>query len=447
MKKVISLVVKDNNLKAIEIVKKGDRFLLSYIKDKQDFISKYKKPPSGVVVTLISPVFIKSLSLKREVQKNKEKLREVISKNLGFSLEEAYWDYSYLADKLTFFVVKSKDVEDVFSFLNSLGLNPVFLTSKAPALYNYFIFNYPDSKDFSLLYLEKDSFSFLAFQKGKFFFSEIPFHHSDVLKNLEIIVSELTRLRDYLRSKGFFTSEVFSSLFVCGRREEVFLNRLSKSLACPVIFLEPKNDIHLEENLTFEPELVLLLGTGLGFFQSELLRINFLKEKVQREKLKVLKRKFQRLGLSLGILVLIGLFAGDIFLIRSIFKNTQVLKAKEEVSKKILPVYKNLISQKERLTRYIEPLEKKVSQNKSLIEVIDAIGNSLGELELISFNFSAEDSKIEILLKAKNYEEVSSFLRKLRKTEYFKEIKPLSSYLQREGKEEFIYFRMRALGN
>ena len=192
---------------------------------------------------------------------------------------------------------------------------------------------------------------------------------------------------------------------------------------------------------------MLLLGTGLGFFQSELLRINFLKEKVQREKLKVLKRKFQRLGLSLGILVLIGLFAGDIFLIRSIFKNTQVLKAKEEVSKKILPVYKNLISQKERLTRYIEPLEKKVSQNKSLIEVIDAIGNSLGELELISFNFSAEDSKIEILLKAKNYEEVSSFLRKLRKTEYFKEIKPLSSYLQREGKEEFIYFRMRALGN
>ncbi|HEC68994.1 MAG TPA: hypothetical protein ENI31_01720 [Candidatus Omnitrophica bacterium] len=447
MKKLISLVVKDNNLKAIEIVKKGNRFLLSYIKDKQDFISKYKKPPSNVAVTLICPVFIKSLSLKKEVQKNKEKLRGVISKNLAFSLKEAYWDYSYLADKLTFFVVKSKDVEEVFSFLNSLGLKPTFLTSKASALYNYFIFNYQDSKDFSLLYLERNSFSFLAFQKGKFFFSEIPFHHSDVLKTLEIVASELTRLRDYLRSKGFFTSEVFPPLFVCGRREEVFLNRLSKSLACPVIFLEPKNNIHLEENLAFEPELVLLLGTGLGLFQSELLRINFFKEKAQREKLKILKRRFQKLGLSLGIFIFIGLFAGSIFLIRSIFKNTQVLRAKEEVSKKILPVYKNLISQKERLRRYIEPLKKKVSQNKFLIEVIDVIGNSLGELELLSFNFSVEDSKVEVLLKAKSYEEVSSFLRKLRETGYFKEIKPLSSYLQREGKEEFIYFRIRALGN
>jgi len=192
---------------------------------------------------------------------------------------------------------------------------------------------------------------------------------------------------------------------------------------------------------------VLLLGTGLGFFQSELLRINFFKEKAQKEKLKILKRRFQKLGLSLGIFIFIGLFVGSIFLIKNIFKNIQILRAKEKISKEMLPIYKNLISQRKTLTQYIEPLEKKLYQNKSLIEVIDVIGNSLGELELISFNFSAEDSKIEVLLKAKNYEEVSSFLRKLRKTGYFKEIKPLSSYLQREGKEEFIYFRIRAFGN
>ncbi|MBN2119755.1 MAG: hypothetical protein JW734_01690 [Candidatus Omnitrophica bacterium] len=454
MKRLVSLIVKNAEVKGLEVVKKANQFLVSgFIESNQEFISLHRKKSSPAVVTLDYPVFIKSVSLRKDQLKNKRTIEDSILHRPPFSLKDSKWNYKVFGSRLTLFVVKSKDVEKTLFYLDSLNVTPVSLTCKASSLYNYFVFNYPKEKEsFAFLYLTGELLDILVFHKTKFFLYEMPFESSSEGSVLATITKELRRITEYLQFQEAVPKESFSEIFICGKIEEPLVSKISEELKIKLSIFEinqrrikfKAKDKNLEE---FKEQLPVLLGASLGVLEKGLLNIDFIEQDRYKNLWNAYKQKFLKVALLVSTLSLVFLVGAAAFLLNSIIINRTAVDSQEKITNELIPVYRELNLKKESLLKQIEPLEKEVVNHRFLVEAVSLIDRELGDIEVERFDFvKEEDWQINLDIKSPSYDDISQFLRDLRESGYFTQIVPVSSRSEstREIKEA-IYFKIKLI--
>lgn len=457
-RKIIGLDIDDNCVVATELIRKPRGIYLGKYANtsnpgeliKDTFIKE-----SGIVINLPTQIILlRTFKLEPSLSRKPKELTAVLGRqNLPFKLEECYWDTFTLNNHLNFIAAKKEVVERYIAQVKELPV--VGITTSLVALYNVFIYNYPQENRFALLNIKTAASDLLICESKRIWIYPLSIgardfkQQTDALERFSLEVQR-TFSSHYLQNP--IPEKTSVRLYLTG--QDSFLNlitSLKKNLGdFEIIVLDPLKKINLlpGTKLNNRETFALSLGLGLSYFSLPgCLNINLIKEKIKKEKQRVvikLLKKTSLLGIIFTILLLLWL---DIGLVKNLTSQIAVNKNTQIQVLEVLPQVKALNEKKAKFTKAGDFLKKKLEQQRFYLQALAAISEiKAPAIKIKEFNAQIKEERLEVILSGSSptYEEINDFLTKLKKNEDIEEAKVIASTFSAfEAETKPIDFKLR----
>jgi hypothetical protein len=354
MIKIIALDIDENCVVAVELIKeKGKIFLGRYkvVSNLKELINDPFFKKKDVVINLSTqaillsnfrlPTFLidksKSLRLFYHKKQQQELVKFLLHQNLPFKLEECFWDTFVLNTNLNLIMAKRETVENYINQVEQEGLRCLGLTTSLLALYNIFIYNYPEKKEdrFAILNIRNSTSDLLIYETKRLWIYPISLGKRDLdqeKNSFSKFSLEIQRIFNahYLQKSIPLQTPNYLYLNIpdCPFEIKSFLKESLSNFE--ILDLDPLKKIDFSKNLVSNKEILTLsLGIGLTYLGIPPCRkINLIKERIREISILRLHNFLKRIFLSLGSFGLVLLLLYDINLIKdlknqkTIYKNT-----------------------------------------------------------------------------------------------------------------------------
>jgi len=440
---------------------------LSSIKDVAQLIKKEINIPLGAAVTISIPqeiVVLKTLpfvhrSLKEEQIDIEKKVTQLIKTELNFPIKHCCWDYQIFDNKqhkkekyFVFALIKKELLSTIFEALKFLSIRTIDTIEPVVAsIANSFVYNYPESSSGPFIYLS------LFKDKGM-----VVVNHRDKIWWLPIIIQKeddqaqplVRQLKSALKYYNFQEGEVgqkepFEAIYICKEngRFDGLEAAIEKDLGLKVQPFNPCSKVKINDEAKRVDICVYsaCIGAALKTLEEPYYSIN-LNKQISEEKSSKTFNKFAVIITSSILFLLLTLFSVIAYKNFSSFKKFKgQFIGFEEIHKKILPQLKEIDSHVAQVQENISFLESLENARRVWLVSLDAIKKALPDtiwLTSCRGGLSIEDSKVMLTIEAEGstYEEINAFLNKLKNTELFSEVKPLSSEASATDQVQKIIF-------
>lgn len=464
-KSIIGLDIDEGSVIATELLKEQEKVYLGEYKaasNLKELMGNSFLKTKDVVINLPTQVILfRSFRVSSSFLKSKDKSKDLITflghQNLPFKLEECFWDVFVLDSNLNLIAVKKEVMEKYITQIEQLGLRCAQVIPSFIALYNVFIYNYPEKeKDGSAILNVRNSASdLLIYEDKRLWIYPLSIGKTNLQENADTLAKFCTEVQQtlnahYLQNPSL-SQKRLTHLGLCGQMST--LDNLITSLKNTLVEFE----ITTLESLrkigflrrppeTHEQLLNLSLGLGLAYFKLPLcLNINLIKEKIRRELILSYYNLAKKVFLYVGILSLVFLLFLDISLLKNLRTKTASYKNIQLITSSLLPQVKILKGEKEKLENLRDYLEEKLEQQGLYLKVLAEISRSKPkDIQIQEVEVKTTDTKLTVNLSgsAPAYEEVNAFLVNLKENQNIRDAKIFFSSFPTGG-QEAITFKLR----
>ncbi len=421
-----------------------------------DQVKPFHAKDSVTILTIPArDIFIRSFSLPaNDILKDKSKLSSWLDKqSIPFKLESCYYDTFALGDYLNFMAVKKELLEQRLARVSASALMPQVVTASFLAMYNVFVYNYPEEREeFSVINIKNTYTEILLFEAKRFWFYALSSGSQRMEASLEDFSSEVLRSYEshYLQNPAFRAS--LKRVYITGRIKDGLCESLSRVLKRDCFPLEPLKKISskpavLKEKNDARAMLSLSLGCGLGvtYPRNNFISANLIREKLEKERDACQKESLKKFGfISLVVFAVLFVYLNLDAGIR-IIRGSLFIKDSQAILKSVLPQTEILKNRIDGLNKLNVLLNGKLKQHKIWLSVFARIAESKPyDVDLLDIDGKRETDSyvVNISARAKSYPKINDFLATLKKDKQIKNIKVLSTTdVAAEG--QAIDFKMR----
>ena len=464
-KKVIGLDIDDGHFTIVELIKLIKKVKEIYLGrtaasgNLKELINGTLWKQAEVVIGLPTQrLLFRSFPMTSSFLKGRNRKKDIIAffkrQNLPFKLEECLWGAFILNTSLNLIAAKREVVEEYVAQAEQAGLRVSGVTPSFVALHNIFVYNYPDKEKFAFLNIRRSASDLVIYEGKRLWVYPLSTGKQTLDEGgdaPERFSLEVQRTFNSYYLQNPLAERVSVCLYLAGQEASSPLTAsLKKALGdIEVAVFEPLKKIILpagtkaianlqvmalamgSQTTAFWP-VTLACGLALSYLHPPSgLDINFIKEKIRRERYALGFNLLKKSALFLGIFVFIFLLLLDMILFKnlkrwqSIYKNTQF-----QVSV-VLPKAKILKAEKEKLQGLRDYLENSLSRQKLYLKALAVISQSKPPAIVIKeFDAEIKDVKLQVFISGNSpgYEELNDFLNKLkRSSEDIKEAKIVAS--------------------
>ncbi len=420
--------------------------------------------------------FVKVLPTKEE--RLKTTMRFEAQNQIPFSFNEVHWDWSLIdrtqkeRQKAVIVAIKKDLIEEQINILTRLRLSVEIIDVAPLCLYNCAFFNedYDSNQVTGLIDIGLKATNFVIIHKMDLWTRSFPLAGERIKEaggqGLEELVLELERSIEYYhlqKEVAVPQQEVVTQerkidqvlLFGGGAVTEGLGALLTKRLNTKVRQIDPFRKLQISKGVlsevqreTSKPLYAHAIGLGLRGITGCPIEVNFLKQFLLEKRISLEKRLYSALSIVL-VLAILGTLA---FFIREDYRLKKIkLKKIEE----LVELYRSYQPRIVKLKEANEALQAKIDtlldigQKKGfLLDILNELNLKLSKDIWITDVSSVltleknEPGKLDISGKALSYSAVNSFISSLKSSEYFKEVKPISSSVEvgGTGGEEIVKF-------
>jgi len=386
----------------------------------------------------LAPSLVKGKSKSRN--KTKDHSAFLLHQNLPFKLEECFWDTFTFNTELNLIAVKKEVMERYISQIRDLGWRCVGAAPSFIALYNVFIYNFPEKDRWAILNIKGSASDLIIYEDkrlwlyplsmGKSYFQEDP-------QGLEKFSLEVQRIinNHYLQNPSASQKRTVS-LNLCGQIDNFgsLVSSLRNALGeFEITALESLRQIGSAQKPAIENQrpMALSLGLALTYLKTgPCLNINLIRGKIKLEIISRWRDLLKKIFLAFGILVLALLLSLDVGLFNAFKKKTAVYKNIQFLNSSVLSQARVLKEEKTKLKKLQDYLGKRLEQQGLYLKAFAEIsGGKPQYVEIQEVHAQAEEAKLSVSLSgtASAYEDVNIFLVNLKKNEDIKDAKISSS--------------------
>lgn len=419
------------------------------------------KKSSVIIGVPTQAVLFRTFALTPSFLKNKARANDITAfithQNLPFKLEECFWDTFIINNTLNLMAVKKEVMDRYTAAVEVLGLRCAAAIPSFVALYNVFIYNYPEKQKekWAILNVKNSASDLLICEDGRLWLYPLStgrIYLREGTEALEKFVGEIQQVfnNHYLQNPSAAQKRT-SSLYLCGQTGsfENLISYLKNALAdFEIAALESVRRIGLYDKPSVGNQqlMALSLGLGLTYFKPALcLKVNLIREQVRLKLISQWQTLAKKASLYAGAGALLVLLLVDIGLARSFALKTSLYKKKQFLINTVLPQVKALKQQKEELTRARDYLEGRLAGHGLLLKALAKISQNKPlyvRLEELEAKIGKADILVNLSGKAPEYEEVNIFLSNLKKSKDIKDAKVFSSTFP-SGEDKEIAFKLR----
>ncbi len=386
--------------------------------------------------------------------KTKDQIAFLLHQNLPFKLEECFWDTFTLNTELNLIAVKKEVMERYIAQIKDLGLRCVGVTPSFIALYNVFIYNYPQIDRWAILNIRSSASDLIIYEDkrlwlyplslGKLYFDEDP-------EGLDKFSLEVQRIfnNHYLQNPSASQKRT-ANLNLCGQMNNFgsLISSLRNALGeFEITLLESLKQVSSPQKPSIENQrpMALSLGLALTYLKPDpCLNINLIKEKIKLEIISRWRYLIKKVFLAAGISVLVFLLLLDISLFNAFKNKMAIYKNLQFLNSSVLPQARALKDEKTKLKKLQDCLDKRLEQQGLYLKALAEIsGGKPQYVEIQEVEAKTNEAKLLVNLSgtASAYEDVNIFLVNLKKNDDIKDAKIFSSTFS-SGESKAIIFKL-----
>lgn len=441
--KIIGLDVDEGLLAAVELFKeKGKVSLVRYkvsanLKElSEDNFLKGKE----VVISLPTQIFLFRSFLATPQLKSENKDRDIaaflLRQNLPFKLEECFWNTFIFNNYINLIAVKKEGVEKYLRQIEELGFSCLEVTASFMALYNVFIYNYPEEQNsrFILLNIKNSSCDLLICDRLRIWVYPLAIGRRDFKDDKETagrFSAEILRVFNSHSLQNPASGKVSGALYLSGGEfSQDFISYLKGILSeLEILVFDPFKKIVLPGNFSTQQKQIVVnsAGCAIGYLNPALsFNINLIKERIKKELEHSRTKVFKKASSVLVIFILVYLFLLNAVSLKKLAAARTVYKNNQFLVSSMFGQAKTLIEEKEKLAELRDYLVQKLKQQKLYLKALAMISESKSDsLEIREFEGKVKDGTLLVNLsgKASTYEIINDFLANLKKNRDISEVK------------------------
>lgn len=460
----IKEIPKDANIDVDKLVL---QLILQIISENRIRTNNIKISVSGQAVFIR---FVKLMQVKED--KLSQTMKFEAQNQIPFALNEVSWDWSLLgaddkqAKKAVIVAIKKTLIEDIVSRLDSIKLN-IDLIDVAPiSLYNCMVFNGDYTKESlgAVVDIQAKSTNFIIYNKDDVWIRSFPIGSDKIeeigAEGIDELISELSRSVEYYfmqSGEEAGPKKKLEELILTGGGaglkdiEAIFNNRLNIKPRFMDVFRELKVTKEAAQNRDIDNiknQFSTVIGLALRGLTPLKIEVNFLKETIAQKVVTLQKRLYTSLSISIIVLMSAGfyIFMNQDYAVRKV----KLDKVDEmiELYKTYEPKIKKMQEREDVLKGRIGTLYQTALSRSIWLDVLKNISEIIPQdiwITDVSGVVSIEKSsfgRLDLNGRALSYQSVNNFVSMLKSSKNFKEVKPVSSSVEKDIKtqEEIVRF-------
>ena len=402
-------------------------------------------------------------SLAKSRFKRKAQAEFLATQNLPFNLSDCYWDIFILHEYAHVVAVKKEALDKHLAEFKCACLSVTGVSVAHIALYNVFIYNYPEKikENFMLLNLKRRSSDLLIHELERLWVYPLSMGRDDLKAGSatqEKFSQEIKRILSAHYLQNPVSGERASSDFYLSGQDPaldlaLFLKRALVDSEIKVFDclrrISARNEARADSHM-----LSLSLGAALAYLkrQASSLNINLIQESITREQGRGRSSFFIKASVFFFIGLIVTLLFWNIKMWQNFSAQLAFLKNSRSQMAEILPEAKTLKAKQETLQNARDYLQNRLRQNSLYLEALAAITQSKPPvLRIKEFDAKITDNTAEVFLSADNptYEGINSFVANLKNKPSVRDVKIMASTLPGAKEEnKVIDFKLRfEIGN
>lgn len=395
-----------------------------------------------------------SPALARAKDLRKEMLPFLQKQNLPLRLEDCFWQVVLSGSAITLVAARKELVEETRSRLSGAGFSIAGIVPLAYGLYNLIAHNYGEKGKFILLNMRGRVSDIVIHEEKRLWTYAIPMGKSAVIDSAgspEMFLQEIKRVvGTHFLQNPTKSPKASSRLYLCGANyPAAILSSLREQFAgSEIVQVNPLRKISCPKALIPSDPYSIAASIGYaltGLRVASAQYVNLIGEQVRTERIASRINDAEKIA----VYSMVAACLGFLFLNARLFvkMNAASSRARQTLShvQTYIPEIKKLNEENARFETTMRFLQGKIDNQALFLNAMAAVasGTSAG-MELKEFELKEGEKGLELFISGSSvdYNEINTFLAKLRGNKSIKDVKVISSGVT-DQKDKTIEFKVR----